>query len=315
MIRYIGKRLLAFLPILLGISLLTFLLMHTSSADAIDVMESNRGSAMSEAEKANLRAELGLDKSLPEQYISWLGGILTGDMGESYISGKPVAETFFSKLTATLQLTLASILLTVLVSVPLGILAAVKQNTPIDYLIRGFSFLGNALPNYFLAFMLLYYFALQWKLLPVIARTGDPKSMLLPTLTLSFPMISKYTRQVRAAVLEELGKDYVWLARSLGIRESRILLCSVLKSSLFGIATLLSLSIGSLLGGTAIIESVFLWDGVGKMAVDAINMRDYPVIQAYVIWMAVIYMLINLVMDLVYYLLDPRIRLGDKKDK
>ncbi len=310
MLKYTGKRLLQLIPILLGITLLAFLLMHTASADTIDVMESNRGSVMSETEKAYLRANLGLDKSLPEQYLSWLQDVRKGDLGKSYVSGQPVAENFLKKLPATLTLAFSSILLTLLVSVPLGILAAVKQNTIWDYLIRSFSFLGNSLPNFFVALLLLYFFSLKWKLLPVMGNTGDWKSIILPTLTLGLAMASKYTRQVRATILEELQQDYVQGARARGVQEKRILIFSVLKSAMLTIVTLLAMSIGSLLGGTAIVESIFMWDGVGKMAVDAIAMRDYPVIQAYVIWMALIYVLINLATDLIYHILDPRIRLG-----
>lgn len=298
------------IPILLGITLLSFILMHTAAADAIDVMENNTGGVLSEEAKEQARKELGLDKPLIEQYAVWLKGIVSGDMGKSYVSGKPVFSSFIEKLPATIYLTVTSILLTVLISIPLGILAAVKQNCFIDYLIRFFSFIGNSLPNFFVSLLLIYFFALKLGWFPVMGNTQGWKSVILPTLTLSLAMSSKYTRQVRATVLEEMNKDYVQGARARGIRERRILYFSVLKASMLTIVTLLALSIGSLLGGTAIVESIFMWDGVGKMAVDAITMRDYPVIQAYVIWMAVIYVLVNLVTDIVYHYLDPRIRLG-----
>lgn len=298
------------IPILLGITLLSFILMHTAAADAIDVMENNTGGVLSEEAKEQARKELGLDKPLIEQYAVWLKGIVSGDMGKSYVSGKSVFSSFIEKLPATIYLTVTSILLTVLVSIPLGILAAVKQNRFIDYLIRFFSFIGNSLPNFFVSLLLIYFFALKLGWFPVMGNTQGWKSVILPTLTLSLAMSSKYTRQVRATVLEEMNKDYVQGARARGIRERRILYFSVLKASMLTIVTLLALSIGSLLGGTAIVESIFMWDGVGKMAVDAITMRDYPVIQAYVIWMAVIYVLVNLVTDIVYHYLDPRIRLG-----
>ena len=234
-------------------------------------------------------------------------------MGESFVSGEPVFPTFLSKLPATLYLTVTSILLTVCISIPLGILSAVKQNKFADYLIRFLSFIGNSLPNFFVSLLLIYFFSLKLKIFPVMGNTGDWKSVILPTLTLALAMASKYTRQVRAAVLEELDKEYVQGARARGIREKRILFFSVLKAFMLTIITLLALSIGSLLGGTAIVESIFMWDGVGKMAVDAITMRDYPVIQAYVIWMAVIYVVVNLITDLVYHYLDPRIRLGQEE--
>ena len=310
--KYIAQRLIQLIPILLGITLLSFILMNTA-ADVIDVMESNTGGIMSEGEKEQLRRELGLDKPLPEQYIMWLAGVLRGDMGESFVSGQPVFSTFISKLPATIYLTVTSILLTILISIPLGILSAVKQNRPLDYLIRFLSFIGNSLPNFFVSLLLIYFFSLTLKLLPVMGSAGGWKSVILPTLTLALSMSSKYTRQVRATVLEELNKDYVLGARARGIKENRILVFSVLRASMLTIMTLLALSVGSLLGGTAIVESIFMWDGVGKMAVDAIAMRDYPVIQVYVIWMAVIYVCVNLFTDIIYHYLDPRIRLGQER--
>lgn len=311
--KYVLKRLLQLIPILIGITLLSFILTNMAAADAIDVMESNRGIVMSEEEKEAMRQELGLDKPLPQQYVMWLRNVLQGDMGESFVSGQPVFSSFMSKLPATIYLTITSVLLTVLISIPLGILAAVKQNRFLDYLIRFLSFIGNSLPNFFVSLLLIYFFSLKLGLLPVMGSSSGWKSVILPTLTLALSMASKYTRQIRATVLEELNKDYVQGARARGVRENRILFFSVLKASMLTIITLLALSIGSLLGGTAIVESIFMWDGVGKMAVDAITMRDYPVIQAYVIWMAVIYVVVNLITDLVYHYLDPRIRLGQEE--
>lgn len=310
--KYTGKRLLQLIPILFGITLLSFLLMNTGTADVIDVMESNSGGVMSEEEKDALRAELGLDKPLVQQYAVWLGKVLRGDMGKSFVSGQPVFTTFLSRLPATIYLTITSILLTVFLSVPLGILSAVKQNRLTDYIIRFLSFIGNSLPNFFVSLLLIYFFSLKLNLLPVMGNTAGWKSVILPTLTLALSMASRYTRQVRATVLEELNKDYVQGARARGIKENRILYFSVLRASMLTIVTLLALSIGSLLGGTAIVESIFMWDGVGKMAVDAITMRDYPVIQVYVIWMAIIYVCVNLFTDILYHYLDPRIRLGQE---
>ena len=311
--KYIVKRLLQLIPILIGITLLSFILMQASAMDAVDVMEQNTGGAMSEAEKAAAREELGLDKPLPEQYVVWLKGVLTGDMGKSFVSGQPVFTTFVSKLPATIALAVTSLLLTVLISSPCGILSAVKQNRFWDYLIRFLSFIGNSLPNFFVSLLLIYFFSLKLGWFPVMGNARGWKSIILPTFTLALAMAAKYTRQVRATVLEELNKEYVQGARARGVRENRILYFSVLKASMLTIVTLLALSIGSLLGGTAIVESIFMWDGVGKMAVDAITMRDYPVIQAYVIWMAVIYVLVNLVTDIIYCCLDPRIRMGQEE--
>ena len=308
--KYVLKRLLQLIPILLGITFLSFAMMHVAGSDAVTELYTNRGTEVSQEIIDARRAELGLDKPFLIQYFSWLGGMLTGDMGQSYVSGADVFSTFLSKLPATLLLTGLSIALTVIISIPLGILSAMKQDKIPDLLLRCWSFIGNALPNFFVAMLFMQLFSIKLKLLPVISDGVNLKSALLPALTLAVSMSAKYMRQVRATVLEEWNKDYVQGAMARGIRKKIILWKNVMKSSMLTIVTLLALSIGSLLGGTAIIESIFMWDGVGKLAVDAITMRDYPFIQAYVVWMAVIYVLVNLITDLMYHQLDPRIRLG-----
>lgn len=307
--KYILKRFLQLIPVLLGITFLSFAMMRVAGSDAITELYGDKGAVAQEVIDAK-RAELGLDQPFLTQYFAWLGGLLTGDMGESYVSGRNVFQTFVSKLPATLLLTALSIVATVLISIPLGVLAAVQHDRFTDYFLRFFSFVGNALPNFFVALLLMQVFSIHWKLFPVISSGTTLQSAVLPTLTLAVAMSAKYMRQVRATVLEELNKDYVMGAKARGIRGRVVLWKSVLKSSMLTIITLLALSIGSLLGGTAIIESIFMWDGVGKLAVDAITMRDYPLIQAYVVWMAIIYVMVNLITDLLYHALDPRIRLG-----
>lgn len=308
--KYILKRLLQLIPILLGITFLSFAMMRVAGSDAVTELYTNRGTEVSQEIIDARRAELGLDQPFLIQYFSWLGGMLTGDMGQSYVSGADVFTTFLSKLPATLLLTGLSIALTVIISIPLGIFSAMKQDKIPDLLLRFCSFIGNALPNFFVAMLLMQLFSIKLKLLPVISDGVNLKSALMPALTLAISMSAKYMRQVRATVLEEWNKDYVQGANARGVRKSIILWKNVMKSSMLTIVTLLALSIGSLLGGTAIIESIFMWDGVGKLAVDAITMRDYPFIQAYVVWMAIIYVLVNLITDLMYHQLDPRIRLG-----
>lgn len=307
--KYIGKRLLQLLPVLLGVTFLSFAMMRAAGSDAITELYGDKGAVVQEIIDAK-RAELGLDQPFLVQYGAWLRGLLTGDMGVSYVSGKKVFDTFVSKLPATLLLTCLSIVATVVISIPLGIWAAVRQDRFVDYFLRFFSFIGNSLPNFFVALLLMQLFSIKWKLLPVISNGTTLGGAILPTLTLAIAMSAKYLRQVRATVLEELGKDYVLGAKARGVRESVTLWKSVLKSAMLTIITLLALSIGSLLGGTAIIESIFMWDGVGKLAVDSITMRDYPLIQAYVVWMAIIYVVVNLITDILYHVLDPRIRLG-----
>ena len=307
---YALKRLLQLIPILLAITFLSYGMMRIAGSDVVEQKMENTSGTVSQEMIDNARAELGLDKPFVVQYFTWLGNLLRGDMGTSYVSNKPVFSTFVSKLPATLLLTAVSILLTVLISIPLGIWSAVKQNTATDYVILTASFIGNSLPNFFVSQLLMYFFAIRLGLLPVISGGVSLQSVALPALTLAIAMSAKYLRQVRATVLDELSKDYVLGARARGVKFSTTLIRSVMKASLVTIITLLTLSIGSLLGGTAIVESIFMWDGVGKLAVDAINMRAYPIIQAYVMWMAIIYVVVNLITDLSYHFLDPRIRLG-----
>lgn len=307
---YALKRLLQLILILLAITFLSYGMMRIAGSDVVEQKMENTSGTVSQEMIDNARAELGLDKPFVVQYFTWLGNLLRGDMGTSYVSNKPVFSTFVSKLPATLLLTAVSILLTVLISIPLGIWSAVKQNTATDYVIRTASFIGNSLPNFFVSLLLMYFFAIRLGWFPVISGGVSLQSVALPALTLAIAMSAKYLRQVRATVLDELSKDYVLGARARGVKFSTTMIKSVMKASLVTIITLLTLSIGSLLGGTAIVESIFMWDGVGKLAVDAINMRDYPIIQAYVMWMAIIYVVVNLITDLSYHFLDPRIRLG-----
>ena len=308
--RYVFKRFLQLIPVLFGITFLCFAMMRMAGSDAVTQMYENAGTVVSQDVIDAARSDLGLDKPFLTQYFSWLGGMMTGDMGTSYISGRDVFDTFVSKLPATLLLTALSILATIIISIPLGVLAAVRHDKFTDYLIRFCSFIGNSLPNFFVAMLLMYFLSIKLGWLPVISTGLTLTSAAMPTLTLAIAMSAKYLRQVRATVLEELNKDYVVGAQARGVRGRITLWKSVMKSSMLTIITLLALSIGSLLGGTAIIESIFMWDGVGKLAVDAITMRDYPIIQAYVVWMAIIYVLVNLITDLLYHAMDPRIRLG-----
>ncbi|HIS48278.1 MAG TPA: ABC transporter permease [Candidatus Scybalocola faecigallinarum] len=311
--KYVILRLLQMIPILLAITFLSFALMRIAGSDAVLARMENTGVVVSQEVLDEARAELGLDRPFLVQYFVWLGNLLHGDMGNSYISGRDVFSTFISKLPATLLLTALAMAMTVVISVPLGILAAVRQNRFLDYVIRIGSFFGNSLPNFFVGLLLMYFFAIRFRIFPVISAQVSLQGAILPALTLAIAMSAKYLRQVRAAILDELGKEYVTGAAARGIRFSTTLFKSVIRAALVTIITLMTMSIGSLLGGTAIVESIFMWDGVGNLAVDAINMRDYPMIQAYVMWMAIIYVCVNLITDLSYRLLDPRVRLGGVK--
>ena len=307
--KYLLKRLLRLIPVFLGVTILAFLLTGLSSVDAVDLKESSSGGVMSEAEKEALREELGLNEPKAVQYLQWLKNALRGDFGESYVSGKPVLVSFCEKLPATIALAALALAMTVCFSFPLGILSAKYQNTWADRSISLFCFAGNSFPGFFTALLLLYFFSLKWNLFPVLSMGKGWKSCVLPAATLAVSMTAKYTRQVRSAVLAELEQEYVAGARARGLSENRILFGNVLKSVLLRMVTLLFLSAGSLLGGTAIVETIFMWNGVGKMAVDAVSMHDIPVIQAYLVWMAAIYLLLHLIADLLMGALDPRAKL------
>ena len=311
--KYILKRLLSLIPILIGISFISFALIYFTGGDAVAVRYEAIGGVLSPELINQKREELGLNRPFIVQYISWLLGVVQGDMGISYVSGKPVFGYIFSKLPNTLLLSISSLLTTLIISLPLGILSAVKKNSVFDNIIKALSFVVNSLPNFFVALVLSYIFALQLKLLPVISQGTSIKSLILPTLTLALAMSAKYIRQIRALIISELSKPYVTGARARGIKENTIIFFNVLRLTSLTLITLMSLSFGSLLGGSSIVESIFMWDGIGKLAIESINLRDYPVILAYVLWMAFIYVFINLMSDISYYFLDPRLRIGGGK--
>lgn len=256
-----------------------------------------------------MRSRLGLDRPFLVQYSNWLWKFIRGDMGTSYLDGASVAGKLLTALPNTLKLAAASVAVTVVLSVPLGILTAVKQGKPVDLIIRFLSFLGNSLPNFIVSLLLLYFFALKLGWFPVLS-SGTWESYVLPTLALAIPMTGKYIRQVRAAVLEQLGKAYVDGAVSRGLKGRAILFHYVLHNAMITILTLMSMSIGSLLGGTAAVEMIFSLPGMGYMVTSAVTARDYPTIQAFVVWMSVIYTVVNLLTDLSYYYVDPRIGAG-----
>ena len=305
--KYFFNRLLQLIPIFFGITFLTFAMMQLAADDAVDKIFEQ--SSVTEEIKIQKRAELGLDQPFLIQYAMWLKNFLTGNLGQSFISERFVSEIFFEKLPATFELMAVSILLTIFIATPLGIFSAVKQNKFSDYLIRFLTFVGNSMPNFFVGLLLIYFLALKLNLFAVLGSAKNFSELIMPALTLTIAMAAKYIRQIRAVVLEEINKDYVIGARARGVPEVKILLEHILRKVLIVIVTLLALSIGNLLGGTAIVETIFMFDGVGKLAVDSILMRDYPVIQAYVVWMSIIFVFVNLFADLIGKFLNPVVRL------
>ena len=304
----LGKRFLQILIILIGISFLSFLLIFISPGDPVTSMYASTGMMPSEEVINETREELGLNRIFIEQYSTWLWNCLHGDFGNSFSMHKPVAELLLSRLLPTIQLSLLSLVIMLAVSVPFGVLAAVYKEKPIDHLVRGISFFGVSMPNFWVGLLLLYVAALKLRLVPTVSTEGGFKQLILPTLTLAFAMSAKYTRQVRTAVLEELNQDYVTGARARGLSERTILWRHVFPNALLPLVTMLGLSLGSLLGGTAVVEVIFGYQGLGNLAVTAITAMDYPLVQGFVLWIALIYMAVNLVVDISYEFLDPRIR-------
>lgn len=299
--------------VLLGISFITFCLVMLAPGDPVrQMIAGNEDIVVSQLEIDALRHELGLDKPFIFQYLDWLGRVLQGNFGFSFMMRKPVADALLDALPATVILALASSVFMLVFSIPLGIYTAVKQNTWSDYLVRGLTFAGVSVPNFWMGLMLLWVFALKFNIFPIIGGEVSIENLILPMTTLGIVMTSKYTRQVRATVLEELRQDYVMGARARGLSESHILWREVLPNALLPLVTLLGLAFGSLLGGAAVVEIVFSWPGLGYTVVQAITYRDFQTVQAIVLWIAFMYMVINLIVDISYHRLDPRLRKAGK---
>jgi ABC-type dipeptide/oligopeptide/nickel transport system permease component len=305
--QYIFRRLLWLIPIMILISVISFVLMYLSPGDPAVIFLSKGGDVPNQAAIEAMREKLGLNEPVWRQYLYWITDILHGDFGESISNGKPVLGEIMRCFPNTLKLTLSSIALTLLISIPLGILAAVNENRAADNIIRAASFINSSMPGFFVALILIYTLSVKFRWFPTIS-TGSAKGIVLPTLSLAICLSASYIRQIRAAIVKEMGEDYIRMIRARGIKERSILLSSALKSTLPAILTIAGMNIGHLLGGTAIIETVFTYPGVGRLAVESITDRDYPMIQGYVLMMAVIYVLINLVVDLLHAYADPRVR-------
>ncbi len=303
------SRLLQMLIVLIGISFLTFLLTYLSPGDPVRNMYTSAGIMPTEELIQSTRDEMGFNDPFFTQYFRWIGNCLKGDFGKSYSLNKPVVKLLSARLWPTLKLTLMSMVLMLILAVPLGVLSAVYRNKPVDYIVRAVTFFGVSIPNFWVGLLLILYFGVRLRLLPVISSGGTFKDLLLPAVTLAVAMSAKYTRQVRTAVLEELSSDYVVGARARGVKESKILWGNVFPNSLLPLITMLGLSIGSLLGGTSVVEVIFSYPGLGNLAVNAITSADYFLVQGYVLWVSVIYMVINLLVDLSYNYVDPRMRL------
>ena len=283
----IGKTIL----LLIGITFLSFLLVYHSPGDP----------AMVALKKSGMRVS---EKAL---YGRWLNEFFHGDLGESYKTGKAVAGELKKTIPATLLLTVAALALTILISFPIGVLCAKYKDRGFDNMIRFVTYFLSSLPSFFLALLMMYVLSMKLQLLPVIGSVSG-KGIIMPALVLALTLSAWYIRQIRGIVLQELEQEYVDGLKSRGASENRILFFHVLKNCMLPIVTLLGMSFGTLLGGSAIVETIFSWPGVGRLAVTSISARDYPVIQAYVVWMAMIYLLINAAVEFLCQILVPRVR-------
>ena len=305
--KYIAKRLLHLAGILIAVSFLTFLLMYLAPGDAAVKKLNAQGIAVSQEVLDRTRADMGLDRPFLVQYGDWAWKVLRGDLGASFKDGTSVAGKLGKAMGYTALLALGSLALALLVSLPLALLTALKKDTAADYILRFFSFVANSLPNFLISVLLMYFLCVRTRLLPVVADKSL-KGLLLPAAALSIPMIGRFLRQFRAEILEQLGKSYVAGARTRGVKGRYILFRNVLHNASISILTIVGLSVGTLFGGSVVIETIFRWPGLGKLAMDAITNRDYSVIQGFVLFSAAVYVLVNLVTDIAYHWIDPRVR-------
>lgn len=305
--RYIGKRLLHLVFILIALSFLTFLLMYLAPGDAATKKLNAQGVAVSQEVLDATRKAMGLDRPFLVQYGDWALGVVRGDLGSSYKDGQSVAGRMGKAMGYTALLALGSLALSLVISLPLAVLTALKKDTWLDHLVRFFSFVANSLPNFLISVLLMYFLCVRARLLPVVADRSL-RGLLLPALALSIPMTGRFLRQFRAEVLEQLGQSYVSGALCRGVKRRYILWRNVLHNASIPILTVTGLQIGTLFGGSVVIETIFRWPGLGKMAMDAITNRDYPVIQGFVLFTSVVYVLVNLLTDIAYHWVDPRVR-------
>ena len=306
MLTFIAHRLAGALLVIFGVVSIVFLLIHLIPGDPVEIM---LGEAASVVDREALRVSLGLDQPLAHQFLAYLEGLLRLDLGSSFHSRRPVVGLLLERLPATLVLAGMTLVITLLMAVPLGIVAAMRRNSLWDSGAMSFSMLGVSVPNFWLGPLLILVFSLWLGWFPVSGRDGFG-AVVLPAITLGTGLAAVLSRMVRSSMLEVLGEDYMRTARAKGLAPSRVIIHHGLRNALLPVITLLGLQLGALLAGAVITETVFSWPGIGLLTIEAIQSRDYPVVQACVLLISVSYVLINLLTDIAYGWVDPRIRLG-----
>lgn len=312
MIRAVTLRIVAMVPVMLGVAIVTFFVIRLVPGDVVDSLANEDfGSAEAAAE---LRRTFGLDLPVPVQFANWIGALLVGDLGTSFRSGRPVIEEILNRFPLTLELTLAALLLSVAIAIPLGIASATKRNGTLDVTARVSSLLGMSVPNFWLGIILIAIFSVALRWLPsggsnAFSFSWDHlKFLILPAITLSSSLAAVTMRMARSSLLEVLSQDYVRTARSKGLREQIVIGRHVLRNSLIPVITVVGIQAGALLGGTVVVEQVFSWGGLGSLVIQSITQRDYPLLQGLVVFLAFFYLAVNLIVDLVYLYIDPRLR-------
>ncbi len=307
MTTFVLRRLIQLIPVLFGISVFTFLIVHLTPGDPVEIFAGDK--PISEQQIVQIRHQYGLDRPLWRQYVSYVGGALHGDFGSGLHSKRPVSETIRESLGPTIQLALSGLVVAIVLGVSLGILAALFHNSWIDSLSMAIALLGVSVPVFYLGLLLLFAFSFQFHVFPATG-TGGPKHLILPAIVIGFSSAAYIARLVRSSMLETLRHDYVVTARAKGLKERVVITRHALRNALIPSVTYIGLQFAGLLGGAIVTEQVFSRPGLGRVAVTSINNRDYPLIQGTVLVAALVYVFVNLVVDLSYAFLDPRIRNG-----
>jgi peptide/nickel transport system permease protein len=311
---YILRRLMLAIPTVLGVTIIVFLMMHFIPGDPVTLL---LGNYYTEAVATAIRQQYGLDRPLPVQYVLWLGRLVTGNWGNSIIANRPIFTDLVGRIPVTLELIVLAMGFALLIAIPAGVIAALRPYSWRDYTAMTTALLGVSVPEFFIGVLLILCFSLAWDILPAVGYVpltdslwGNLKHMILPAVTLGLARAALLTRLMRASMMEVIRLDYVTTARAKGVRERAVILQHALKNALIPTVTVLGLQVGFLIGGAIVVETVFSVPGVGSFGIGAISLRDYPQVQAFVLLFALGFVLMNLVVDILYAFLDPRIKYG-----
>lgn len=317
MFAFLARRMITiFLPTLLGMSMLVFGAMHLIPGSYVDVLL-GVGQDITPEQRQQIVRSYGLDQPVPVQYVKWLGNVLTGDFGTSLNTGRPVVSEIFSRLPVTLELAFLATITSLLLAIPAGIAAALTRGRWPDSVLRLVALVGLSVPNFLIATMLVLFISTQWRVLPTTGFVPiseglwpNLRSLIMPTISLGAVLAASIMRMMRSSMLEELGKEYLTVARAKGLQQRSVVLGHALRNSLIPVITVVGIQTGYMLGGTVIVEQVFAIPGIGRLALDAVNQRDYPLVQGTVLFIAAAFVLMNMITDVIYGLIDPRIRVG-----